>query len=143
MAESPYTTKTYLELRAERDELKEQLQAKDAELVNWRREAVDQQERYLETKEQVQTLRDLNDRVIRERDEGHAENEKLNEQLEATQAALRGVIQNVEDSFQGGTFVDPVFIIARKILDGNPATESEVIKGMRGYIEDKQMRRNP
>lgn len=36
--------------------------------------------------EQVETLRELNERVIRERDEGHVENERLNEQLEAANA---------------------------------------------------------
>lgn len=37
--------------------------------------------------EQVETLRDLNERVIRERDEGHAENERLNEQFDALKLA--------------------------------------------------------
>lgn len=54
----------------------------------------------------------------------------LEEQNEALRVALRGVIEHVEDSFQGGTFVDPVFVIARKVLDGSiPASEAMPGKG--------------
>ena len=67
---------------------------------------------------------------------------ELEEQLETTQAVLRGVIEHVEELFQGGTFVDPVFVLARKVLDGSTPAKGHPMLGVSEMHTDSFQDRN-
>lgn len=68
--------------------LEDALDGLEEQLEDWENRARMERERCEGFVEQLETLRELNERVIRERDEGHAENERLNEQLEAAHERL-------------------------------------------------------